>query len=82
MQGEVGKIENRLAEIKKWRTRRTRLDDDDNSWPGAVGGRGSDGSGRGLPRPGEIEELNSRLNAIRSGRLTSSATNSYNWQIF
>ena len=25
MQGEVEKIENRLAEIKKWRTRRTRL---------------------------------------------------------
>ena len=36
MQGEVEKIENRLAEIKKWRTRRTRFDDD-NSGPGAGG---------------------------------------------
>ena len=45
MQGEVEKIENRLAEIKKWRTRQTRLDDDDNSGPGADGGRGSDGCG-------------------------------------
>ena len=25
-----------------------------------------------MPRPGEIEELNSRLNAVRSGHLTSS----------
>ena len=72
MQGEVGKIENRLAEIKKWRTRRTRFDDDDNSRPGAGGGRGSHGGGGGPPRPGEVEELNSRLNAICSGRLTSS----------
>ena len=45
MQGEVEKIENRLAEIKKWRTRQTRLDDDDNSGPGTDGGRGSDGCG-------------------------------------
>ena len=47
MQGEVGKIENRLAEIKKWRTRRTRFDDDDddNSGPGAGGSGGSDGDG-------------------------------------
>ena len=45
MQGEVEKIENRLAEIKKWRTRQTGLDDDDNSGPGADGGRGSDGCG-------------------------------------
>ena len=45
MQGEVEKIQNRLAEIKKWRTRSTRLDDDDNSGPGASGGGGSD-SGR------------------------------------
>ena len=45
MQGEVEKIKNRLAEIKKWGTRSTRLDDDDNSGPGAGGGRGSD-SGR------------------------------------
>ena len=74
MQREVEKIQNRLAEIKKWRTRSTRLDDDDddNSGPGAGGGRGSDSGGGGLPRPGEIEELNSRLNATRSGRLTSS----------
>ena len=64
MQGEVEKIQKRLAEIKKWRTRSTRLDDDDNFGPGAGGG--------GPPRPGEIEELNSRLNAICSGRLTSS----------
>ena len=72
MQGEVEKIQNRLAEMKKWRTRSTRLDDDDNSGPGAGGGRGSDDGGGGPPRPSEIEELNSRLNAIRSGRLTSS----------
>ena len=72
MQGEVEKIENRLAEIKKWRTSRMRFDDDDNSGPGAGGGVGSDGGGGGPPRPGEIEELNSRLNAIRSSRLTSS----------
>ena len=72
MQGEVEKIQNRLAEIKKWRTRSTRLDDDDNSGPGAGGGRRSDGGGDGLPRPGEIEELNSRLNAISSGHLNSS----------
>ena len=75
MQGEVEKVENRLPEIKKWRTRRTRLDDDDdddNSGPGAGGGRGSDSGWGGLPKPGEIEESNSRLNAIRSGRLTSS----------
>ena len=39
---------------------------------GLVVGRGSDGGGGGVPRPGEIEELNSRLNAKRSGRLTSS----------
>ena len=69
MQGEVEKIENRLAEIKKWRTRRARLDDDDNSRPGAGGGGRSDGSGGGPPRPGEVEELNSTLNAIHSGRL-------------
>ena len=72
LQGEVEKIENRLAKIKKWRTRGTRFDDDDNSGSGAGGGGGSDGGGGGPPRPGEIEELNSRLNAIRSGRLTSS----------
>ena len=72
MQGEVEKIENRLAEIKKWRTRRTRFDDDDNSGPGAGGGRGSDGGGGRPPRPGEVEELTSELNAICSGRLTSS----------
>ena len=76
MQGEVGKIENRLAEIKKWRTRRTRFDDDDddddNSGPGAGGGRGGDGGRGGPPRPGEVGELNSRLNAIGSSRLTSS----------
>ena len=72
MQGEVGKIENRLAEIKKWRARRTRFDDDDNSGPEAGRGGGGDGGGGGLPRPGEVEELNSRLNAIESGRLTSS----------
>ena len=71
MQGEVEKIENRLAEIKKWRTRRTRFDDD-NSGPGAGGGGGSDNGRGGPPRPGEVEELNSRLNAIRSGCLTSS----------
>ena len=41
-----------------------RLDDDDNSGSGAGGGGGSDGSRGGPPRPGEIEELNSRLNAI------------------
>ena len=69
MQGEVEKIENRLAEIKKGRTRRTRLDDDDNSRPGASGGGRSDGSGGGPPRLGEVEELNSTLNAIHSGRL-------------
>ena len=45
MQGEVANIENRLAEIKKWRTRRTRFDDDDNSRPGAGGSRGSHGGG-------------------------------------
>ena len=66
------KIENRLAEIKKQRTRRTRFDDDYNFGPGTVGGRGSDDGGGGPPRPGEIEELNSRLNALCSGRLTSS----------
>ena len=64
MQGEVEKIQNRLSEIKKWITRSTRLDDDDNSGPGAGEG--------GQPRLGEIEELNSRLNAPCSGRLTSS----------
>ena len=38
MQGEVEKIEHRLAEIKKWRTRSTKLDDDDeNSGPGTGG---------------------------------------------
>ena len=72
MQREVEKIQNRLAEIKKWRTRTTRLVDDDNSGPGAGGGGGSDGGWGGPPRLGEIEELNSRLNATRSGRLTSS----------
>ena len=73
MPGEVGKIDNRPAEIKKWRTRRTRFDDDDdNSGPEAGGGGGSDSGGGGPPRPGEVEELNSRLNAIGSGRLTSS----------
>ena len=72
MQGEVEKIENRLAEIKKWRTRRTRFDDDDNSGPGAGGGRESDGGGGRPPRPGEVEELTSKLNATCSGRLTSS----------
>ena len=72
MQGEVEKIQNRLAEIKKWKTRSTKLDDGDNSGPGAGGDRGSDGGGGEPPRPGEIEELNSKLNAIRSGRLTSS----------
>ena len=64
MQGEVEKIQNRLSEIKKRITRTTRLDDDDNSGPGAGGG--------GQPRLGEIKELNSRLNATCSGRLTSS----------
>ena len=49
-----------------------RLDDDDHSGPGAGEGGGSDGSGSGPPRPGECEELNSRSNAICSGRLTSS----------
>ena len=72
MPGEVEKIQNRLAEIKKWRTRSTRLDDDDNSGPGASGSGRSDSGGGGPPRPGEIEELNSRLNAIHSGCLTSS----------
>ena len=72
MQGEVEKIQNRLAEIKKWRTRSTRLDDDDNSGPGAGKGGGSDSGEGGPPRPGEIEELNSRLSAIHSSRLTSS----------
>ena len=72
MQREVEKIQNRLAEIKKWRTRSTRLDDDDNSGPGASGSGRSDSGGDGPPRPGEIEELNSRLNAIHSGCLTSS----------
>ena len=72
MQGEVEKIQKRLAEIKKWRTRSTRLDDDDNFGAGAGGAGGSDSGGNGPPRPGEIEELNSRLNATRSGRLTSS----------
>ena len=38
MEGEVEKIQNMLAEIKKWRTRSTRLDDDDKSGPGAAGG--------------------------------------------
>ena len=38
MQGEVEKIQNRSAEIKMWRTRSTRLDDD-NSEPGADGGQ-------------------------------------------
>ena len=48
MQGEVEKIQNRLAEIKKWTTRSTRLDDDDdNSEPGTGGGGGSDGGGGG-----------------------------------
>ena len=37
MQREVEKIKNKLAEIKKWRTRSTRLDDHDNSGPGAGG---------------------------------------------
>ena len=69
MQGEVEKIQNRWAEIKKWRTR---LDDNDNSGSGAGGGGESDSSGGGPPRRGEIEELSSRLNAISSGRLTSS----------
>ena len=55
MQGEVAKIENRLAEIKKWRTRRTRFDDDDNSRPGAGGGRGSHGGGDGPPRPVKLK---------------------------
>ena len=55
MQGEVAKIENRLAEIKKWRTRRTRFDDDDNSRPGAGGGRGSHGGGGGPPRPVKLK---------------------------
>ena len=68
----VEKNENRLAEIKKWRTRRTRLDDDYNSRPGVGGGEGSDGGGGGPPIPGEIEELDSRLNDIHSDRLTSS----------
>ena len=72
MQGEVEKIQNRSAEIKKRRTRSTRLYDDNNSGPGAGGGRVSDGIGGGPRRPGEIEELNSRLNAICSGHLTSS----------
>ena len=72
MQREVEKIQNRLAGIKKWKTRSMRLDDDDNSVSGASGGRGSDSGGGGPPRPGVIEELNSRLNAINSGRLTSS----------
>ena len=67
LQGEVEKIENRLAKIKKWRTRGTRFDDDDNSGFGAGRGGGSDGGGGGPPRPGEIGELNSRLNAICSG---------------
>ena len=49
-----------------------RLDDDDNFVPGAGGGGGSNGSGSEPPRPGESEELNSRSNAICSGRLTSS----------
>ena len=80
MQGEVEKIENRLAEIKKWRTKRTRFDDDDddddedddNFRPVAGGGGESNGGGGGPPKSGEIEELNSRLTAIRSGHLTSS----------
>ena len=72
MQGEVEKIQKSLAEIKKWRTRSTILDDDDNFGAGAGGAGGSDSGGNGPPRPGEIEELNSRLNATRSGRLTSS----------
>ena len=38
MQGEVEKIQNRSAEIKMWRTRSTSLDDD-NSEPGAGGGK-------------------------------------------
>ena len=50
--------------LKKWINRSTRLDDDDNSGHGADGGAGSDGSGGRPPRPGEIEELNSRLNAL------------------
>ena len=45
MQGEVEKIQNRLAEIKKWRIRSTRLDDDDSSGPGTGGCEGSDDSG-------------------------------------
>ena len=61
-----------MTEIKKWRTRSTRLDDEDNSGPGSGRGGGSGGGGSESPRAGEIEELNSRLNAIRSGRLTSS----------
>ena len=72
MQGEVEKIQKSLAEIKKWRTRSTILDDDDNFGAGAGGAGGSDSGGNGPPRPGEIEELNSRLNATRSGHLTSS----------
>ena len=61
---EVEKIQKRLAEIKKWRTRSTRLDDDDNFGAGAGGAGGSDSGGNGPPRPGEIEELNSRLNML------------------
>ena len=55
IQGEVEKIQNRLVEIKKWRIRTKRLDDDNNAGPGAAGGRGSDGGGDGPPRSGEIE---------------------------
>ena len=40
--------------------------------PGAGGGGGSDGGGGRPPRPGEVEELTNRLNAIHSGHLTSS----------
>ena len=72
IQGEREKIQNRLAEIKEWRTRSMSLDDDDNSGLGAGWGRESDSSRGGPPRPDEIEELNSRLDAIRSGCLTSS----------
>ena len=62
-----------FRDVKKFRTRSTKLDDDDdNSGPGAGGVGGSEGSRDGPPRPGETEELNSRLNAIRSDRLTSS----------